>query len=174
MDATALEARCDDATLVRRHQASVWRFLRWLGCDPALADDLTQDTFVRLLRHRPAGLDGRDPAPWLRQTALNLFRTQRVRARPGVPLDETHAVDAAWQRWLARAADGDANDALADCLRALAPRSRDALDLHYRHGATLPAIAAATDLSVAGVKSLLARARAQLALCIGRRRGTAP
>ena len=29
--------------LIRRHQSGVWRYLRFLGCPPELADDLTQE-----------------------------------------------------------------------------------------------------------------------------------
>ena len=43
----------DAASLVRTHQAAVWRYLRYLGADEALADDLTQDTFLKLLAHPP-------------------------------------------------------------------------------------------------------------------------
>ena len=37
------------ADLVRQHQAGVWRYLRFLGCDRPLADDLTQETFLAVL-----------------------------------------------------------------------------------------------------------------------------
>ncbi|HET7482409.1 MAG TPA: sigma-70 family RNA polymerase sigma factor [Actinomycetota bacterium] len=37
--------------LVRRYQADVWRFTFHLLHDPSLADDATQDAFVRTFRH---------------------------------------------------------------------------------------------------------------------------
>jgi RNA polymerase sigma-70 factor (ECF subfamily) len=36
------------AELVRAYQAQVWRFLRHLLGDPALAEDVTQETFIRV------------------------------------------------------------------------------------------------------------------------------
>lgn len=36
------------AQLVRAYQAQVWRFLRHLLGDPALAEDVTQETFIRV------------------------------------------------------------------------------------------------------------------------------
>ena len=36
------------AELVRAYQAQVWRFLRHLLGDPALAEDITQETFIRV------------------------------------------------------------------------------------------------------------------------------
>ena len=31
--------------VTEEHQAGVWRYLRYVGCEPPEADDLTQDTF---------------------------------------------------------------------------------------------------------------------------------
>ena len=55
--------------LVRDHQAMVWRYLRFLGCDPALADELTQDTFVAVYRHRGSPNSLGAPRPYLRKVA---------------------------------------------------------------------------------------------------------
>ena len=40
--------------LVRRYQAHVWRFLRHLLGDAALAEDVTQETFLRLYQRLPS------------------------------------------------------------------------------------------------------------------------
>ena len=40
----------DVIRLVQQHQAEVWRYLRFLGATAELADDLTQETFLQLLR----------------------------------------------------------------------------------------------------------------------------
>ncbi|HEV2920557.1 MAG TPA: sigma factor, partial [Actinomycetota bacterium] len=39
--------------LVRSYQAHVWRFLRHLLGDAALAEDVTQETFLRLYQRLP-------------------------------------------------------------------------------------------------------------------------
>ena len=36
--------------LVREHQAELWRYLRYLGSDAARAEDLVQETFLRVWR----------------------------------------------------------------------------------------------------------------------------
>ena len=41
----------DPAQLIEKYQVGVWRYLRALGCEPALADDLTQETFLSVLQH---------------------------------------------------------------------------------------------------------------------------
>ncbi len=40
----------DAAAFIAKHQEGVWRYLRAIGCDSNLADDLTQETFLAVLR----------------------------------------------------------------------------------------------------------------------------
>jgi len=57
--------------LVRCYQAHVWRFLRHLLGDGALAEDVTQETFLRLYRHLP-GFSWRSRfSTWVFQIARN-------------------------------------------------------------------------------------------------------
>src|SRR5947199_10741474 len=65
------------------HRLGIWRYLRFLGCDDAAADDLTQETFLAIARGavaRGAGNGGsstgeavRDVPAYLRGIARNLF-----------------------------------------------------------------------------------------------------
>ena len=75
-DATAFE------TLVRRHAAVVRALLRRMGAQPALADDLAQDTFVAAFQHI-GGFRGQGSfAGWLKQIAARLYvRRWRAEAR---------------------------------------------------------------------------------------------
>lgn len=158
---------------IRRHQRGVWRFLRWLGCDAALADDLTQEAFVRLLTTQPR-FDGEErAAAWLRATAHNLFRSSRRRARTGVPLDDEAALAAIWRRCAPDDSGDRAIDALEHCLQALGPTARNAIELHYRHRVAQRQLAKLLGLRLGGVKSLLQRARNALAICIEHRQGNA-
>jgi RNA polymerase sigma-70 factor (ECF subfamily) len=156
----------DRDAIVDAEQRGVWRFLRWLGADAALADDLAQETFLRFLRQPAAAIDAAAVGAWLRTTARHLFVSARARARPGVPLTDAVVLEATWQR-LARGGDGsDYLAALARCLDELAPRARTAIDLHYRHRAELAAIAPLLGLTTDAVKNLLLRARQRLGGCI--------
>lgn len=71
--------------LVRAYQAPVWRFLRRLVNDDALAEDVTQETFVRV-HAKLRTFDGRSRfSAWLFQIARNAgidaIRSRERRAR---------------------------------------------------------------------------------------------
>jgi RNA polymerase sigma-70 factor (ECF subfamily) len=147
--------------VICRHQAGVWRFLRLLGADPATADDLTQDTFLRLCERAPADRGDAALAAWLRRVAANLFVDSRRRSRGGLPLDsrEAEAAFAAYAR-----DDGGASyrAALDAGLRALSDRDRRALEIRYAPGGSRAAVAAVFGVGDQGAKSILDRARARL------------
>jgi RNA polymerase sigma-70 factor, ECF subfamily len=75
------------ATLVRRHHAPLLGYLyRLVRTDRALAEDLVQETFLRLLRRRTYQI-GRPFKPWLYTIATNLardhFKSSAVRQSQG-------------------------------------------------------------------------------------------
>jgi len=79
-------ARGDDAALAELYRQGAPRvrgFLTRLGGDPALADDLTQDTFLRIHRARGTFAAGAAALPWMIAIARNAFldhsRRQAVR-----------------------------------------------------------------------------------------------
>jgi hypothetical protein len=53
------------------HRLGIWRYLRFLGCDDAAADDLTQETFLAMARGAGNGEAGRDVPAYLRGIARN-------------------------------------------------------------------------------------------------------
>lgn len=151
--------------LVRRHQREVWRHLRFLGASPQTADDLTQETFLRLLR---TAVDDRGEAAlaaWLRATARHLFLAQG-RRRAGLELSTEVELEAAWAQWAADDGGEAAHAALERCLARLDGRARRALVLRYAEGQTRTALAKALDLSVEGTKTLLRRSKQVLAACV--------
>jgi RNA polymerase sigma-70 factor (ECF subfamily) len=153
--------------LIRAHQAGVWRHLRLCGAPADLADDLTQETFLRLCAQPPEARGDAALAGWLRATARNLLANSRRRP-PVLPLDDdaaeaAHAEydrDDGGERW---------RRALAACLETLPARERDAIARRYSPGGSRAAIAAALQLADEGVKTLLRRARARLFACVQRR-----
>ena len=160
------------AALVRAHQAGVWRYLRFLGCEATEADDLVQETFLAVLRkgfeHRSAA----QTAGYLRTVARNRLLMARRKQRNSPPSVDLEAAEAVWAQ--VAGADGlnDYLAALEDCLKvAVSPRVRRALELQYRDRASRAEIGAELDMAVEGVKTLLRRARSALRDCVQRRLG---
>ncbi|MCA9246998.1 MAG: RNA polymerase sigma factor [Planctomycetales bacterium] len=158
------------AFLVREHQATVWRYLRFLGCEANEADDLTQETFVVLFQSAEADRTSTQTAAFLRGIARN--RLLMLRRRQGHE-PSTVEWDLAEQVWTQATADGhwqDSLDALADCLEtAVQPRVRRAIDMHYTDRASREEIARELELSPEGVKTMLRRARSALRECVERK-----
>ena len=150
--------------LIVRHWASVRRYLRILGAEPALADDLAQDVFVVALRK---GIDDRggQTAAWLRRTARNLFLDQSRKRKP-------ISLEAAEEVWAERGDhDGERRSALRDCLQLLTERSQAAVRLAYGDRQSWAQIGSTLGMQASGVKTLLRRCRATLKDCI--EKGTA-
>lgn len=167
MTAQAADRRTDAGRLVRTHQAGVWRYLRFLGCDASEADDLTQETFLTVLRDGFEERSAAQTAAYLRTVARNrllMARRTQNRRPPEVDLDAAETV------WAQAAGDDGLEtflDALRECLRsAVTPRVRRALELAYRDRASRQAIATQLDMAPEGVKTLLRRARCALRKCV--------
>jgi RNA polymerase sigma-70 factor, ECF subfamily len=67
------------------HKADIFRFLFHLTGNRAEAEDLFQETWLRVARHGPFLPDGQDLKPWLLTIVLNLHRDalRRKRVRRG-------------------------------------------------------------------------------------------
>ncbi len=172
MTAATADRQAEMAALVRAHQAGVWRYLRFLGCDSTEADDLTQETFLVVLREGFEVRSAAETGAYLRTVARNrlLMDRRKRRSRPtAVDLEAAEAV------WAEVAGDDGLSDylaALGECLqRAISPRVRRAIELQYREKAGRAEIAVELDLAVEGVKTLLRRARSALRECVQRRLG---
>lgn len=163
-DASTLDA----AALIDRHSRGVWRYLRTLGCDDSTADDLTQETFLRVLRrdnfvqHNDAATAG-----YLRRTAYNLMvsdlrKQKRVQYTP-----ESSSIDEVWDRWNGKDIQGDLTiDAIKDCISKLTQRAQLALRLRYRKDASRAEIADALQITEHGARNLMQRAKGTLKECV--------
>jgi RNA polymerase sigma-70 factor (ECF subfamily) len=172
MTAATADRQAEMAALVEAHQAGVWRYLRFLGCDATEADDLVQETFLTVLRE---GFEVRSPAQtaaYLRTVARNRLLMARRKERNSPPLVDLEAAEAVWCRMAGDDGLSDYLVALAHCLqKAVSPRARRALELQYRDRASRAEIAAELDLAVEGVKTLVRRARSALRDCVERKLG---
>src|SRR6478735_4276856 len=86
----------DLARLVERHQAGVWRYVRFLGADAAEADDLTQETFLALARAEFVERDERQTAGYLRVVARNQLLVLRRKQHREISTVDLEAADSVW------------------------------------------------------------------------------
>ena len=163
----------DLASLVARHQAGVWRYVRFLGADTTEADDLTQETFLALARGGFVERDELQTAGYIRVVARHKLLALRRKQNREVSTVELEAADSVWAA--AAGPDGSLNnylDALRDCLGQLEGRARQAIDLHYHNQTARATIATQLDMKPDGVKTLLRRTRQILRECIERKIAT--
>lgn len=175
MTVAASEQRRELAELVELYQAGVWRYLRFLGCAEAEADDLTQETFLAAVR---APLEVRSPgetAAWLRRVARNMLLAARRKSGREPAFVELEAAEAVWAQAAGEDGLADYLAALEDCLTvAIDERRRTALVLFYREGLSRDQVAERLALTADGVKTLLRRARSALRACIERKLNASP
>jgi RNA polymerase sigma-70 factor, ECF subfamily len=156
----------DPVRLIETYQAAVWRYLRALGCEAALAEDLTQDTFLAVLKRPFQDVNHAATSAYLRKTALNMLisherRSGRVRAVKDIEL-----LDQTWTRWAGND-DGEAVlDYLRDCAQRLTKRARLALEMRFRDDHSREEIAQALNITEHGAKNLMQRAKQQLRECV--------
>jgi RNA polymerase sigma-70 factor (ECF subfamily) len=142
---------------------------RLLGGDRAEAEDVAQETMLRLWRAAPGWRQGEaQVATWAYRVATNLCidRQRAVRRRGLVALDsvaepETDAPGA--ESRLQTAARLAALDA---ALATLPDRQRQAVVLRHIEGLANPEIAAVLDVGVEAVESLTARGKRALAAAL--------
>lgn len=138
--------------LVRRHQSPVRNFLRRLARnDAARADDLAQETFIKLFRSIGTYRAQAKFSTWLYRIAYRTFLDDQRGRREEMPLHEDDHVTP--DHALAAGNELDVNVAL----QRLMPRQRAVFDLHYGKGLTHDEVAQALELPVGTVKSDLSR-----------------
>lgn len=160
----AAAAGDDDAfgSLVERLAPRLWRHLVAHGTSAADADDLVQETFLRVDRHRARYDRQWAPTTWIWTIARNLATNLATRRKPTMPLpsemsaaepppEPAHEPGAIWAR--ARA--------------VLDERSATALWLRYGEDRGDDEIAGILGTTPGNVRVLLHRARKRLAEAIG-------
>jgi RNA polymerase sigma-70 factor, ECF subfamily len=146
------------AQLVELHFQPVYRVAwRMLGGRDG-AEDIAQEAFLRLWRNPRQVRDGKALRSWLMQVASNLVVDRFRRQVPQDPgeLPDT-ADDASGPELALRRSNVTA--AVDGAIALLPERQRLALVLCHFEGYGNPEIAAALDVSVEAVESLLSRAR---------------
>ena len=149
--------------LVEEYSTTLYRVAYSVTRNAADAEDVVQETFLRVLRHRNKLAEVRDYRVWLVRIAWNLALDRRRRPRPQ-QMDESFAEALV-------SADLPADQALAEAgrirrvlgaMERLPRREREALLLSAMDELTTAEIAAVLGRSESSVRSLLFRARAHL------------
>jgi len=124
------------------------------------AEDMTQETFIRLLRSLDRWDPKRDFEPWLLAIAGNRCRTQlakRKRRPPGVPLVE-HLPDPSPDFQAAR----DLAEEVDRAFQSIRQEYRQAFTLFHQHELSYAEIAEAMSCPLGTVKTWVHRARKEL------------
>ena len=165
LSVSALAIAGDDVAygeLVRRRQGSIRSLFRRLCRDPALADDLSQQTFLQAWRSIDTLKSPAAFGAWLRRLAVNVWlqRLRTERARPWV--DELGEVPDEG----AHMTVGEQLD-LDGALATLAPDVRLCITLAYAERMSHSEISEATHLPLGTVKSHITRGAARLRQLLG-------
>lgn len=154
----------DLAPLVERHHSPLLGFLyRLTGGDRPLAEDLTQETFLRALRSIQQYQTSRPFKPWLYAIAVNVARDhfKRAETRYAVTLDDEDLMAAAdpigWEDTL----ENDSQRVMI-AIRSLPVHQRETIILRYYQDLSLAEIAEVLAIPIGTVKSRLSLGLRQL------------
>ena len=158
------------ASFYQRTARPVWNYLVHVSGNPALADDLLQESYLRFLC-AARWSDGEGACRrYLFRIATNLLRDHwRKRASAsleGLP-EEAFGADQGPD-----IAQLDSRKMLARAFHRMRPRERQLLWLAYAEGATHAEIAEITGLRTTGIRILLYRARRKVAHLLKQRPAT--
>jgi RNA polymerase sigma factor (sigma-70 family) len=151
----------DFHSLYERHAESVYRFSYYLSGNASLAEEITQETFVRAWT-TPGKILGGTVRAYLFAIARNLYRAERKLQSRCIALDDKLPDPKPGPEVIA---DGRMEfDAALHALQTLPETDRAALLMHAQEGLPYAQIAAVLGLSLAGVKVRIHRTRIKLRL----------
>lgn len=172
MNAFDAQVDLDLGQVVLEHRPRIYRYLLSMAKDPVVAEDLTQETFLRTLRRIGSLRDRSALVPWLYRLATNVFvdwvRTEGRRRlayadgqdRDGADLigqipDPTARVDR-------RVEQSEMSECVQHFVDDLPDDFRSVILLHDAHGLSNPEIAEMLGLTLATTKIRIHRGRLRL------------
>jgi RNA polymerase sigma-70 factor, ECF subfamily len=157
------------AVLYRRRHGSIYRFALQMSGSPALAEDVTQEVFMALLRDGRSYDSTRGPLNWfLLGIARNLMRQRLGREQFYAPLlDDPSELPAAVQTQhksdpLAELSRSQTIEAVRQAVLSLPPRYREVVVLCELQELSYVEAAGVLNCAIGTVRSRLHRARALL------------
>ena len=153
--------------LVLRYQRRVLNLIARVTADPALAEDLAQDTFVKAFRNLSAYDPTRPFSNWLlriaHNTAIDATRRQHLAT---VPIESEDHLPAGAPA-IPRPTDEVENAALARALETalvhVRPEYRSAIVLRYQEGLSFEEVAQIMSIPTPTARTYVHRARKELA-----------
>lgn len=152
--------------LVRRYQNSVFGVCCRLLGDPAEAEDLAQDAFLRAYRRLGTYDEERPFGPWMRRVAANLCLNALAQRRPSMAelVDEVDEVADDLQDSPESARDrAELSERVRIGLVRLPDHYRAVLELRHYHDMSYDEMASTLGISIGEVRTRLFRARRQMA-----------
>src|SRR5687768_15246551 len=151
------------AILLPRYRDKVFRLTFSMLRDRAMAEDTTQDIFLRVWRALPGFAGQSQLSTWIYAISKNACLSELRKRRPQVSLDLD---DDEYRPELAALATQDADDSatvsVGQLLEQLPERYRQAVVLFYMEDKSYEQTAASLGLPLGTVKALLHRARKRL------------
>jgi len=161
------------AGLVRHFETPTYHFILRMVRRPAVAEDVSQDVFLRLWENLGRLEDAEGLPAWLRRVATNAvidyWRKEDARRRRRDALRE-HPIARRVVRPSARMESREAVEAVHAATEALPVKLRSVLMLRTAEGLTYDQIAETLAISVGAVRSRLFRARQELLVSLKRSR----
>ena len=155
--------------IIREFQKEVWKFVAAMLHNRETTEELVQETFVKGYIHLDQFDVNRDFSKWIKAIARNVvreklrtsFHTEKHLSLYHDHLKQRLADDRSYVQYKERL-----SDALDKCRQELPQRSKDILDMRYRHSVSFEYIAQKTGRSPVGVRQLLWRIKLKLKDCI--------
>jgi RNA polymerase sigma-70 factor (ECF subfamily) len=153
-DGPELDPATQFEALYEREYTSVFRSILGIVLDAAMAEDLTQETFIRAYRARHKYKPTAPPGAWLHRIGVNLaishLRRQRLaRLLPGRLYTPPEGRDYD---------QVDARNVVTSALEVLTPKLRAAVMLHFYQGFTREEVASILGIPPGTVASRMAKA----------------
>ena len=166
-DEPALEA------LLERFRRPLFGYLHRMLGNAAEAEDIFQETFLRVVKHLPRFEEGRRVKPWIYAIASNLvknvYRSRSYREKTSIDQESASGeplaanLAALSQTPHDLASDAERAASVREAIERLTPVSRDALVLFYFQGLAYDEIAQALEVPLGTVKSRIHNALSKLA-----------
>jgi len=146
------------AELVDRYYQRIYLFMRAVGHDRQISEDLTQETFIRAWRHIQQLREGKALNGWLFRIAGNMSRLhrRRLKGKDNVSIEivepPAEGIDSSFE-----AGQQEQRDLVRQAVQRLPWKLRQAVVLHYMEQLTIAEAADAAGVREGTLKSRLNR-----------------